>query len=167
MNQRTESQIRRYRKELRAGLLALGAPLAVIGFWAVIAPHSWFDEFPGGGRHWVSAIGPYNEHLASDVGAFFLAISGLLVFAALVLERRLVQAALGTLLVYSVPHLIYHITELDAYGTQDKILNLISLSLIVVLPLVMLALAREKVQAGPAVTAPAMKTKGEVTYGTR
>ena len=62
----------------------------------------------------MSAIGPYNEHLASDVGAFFLAIGGLLIFAAMVLERRLVQMALGALLVYSVPHLAYHLTELDA-----------------------------------------------------
>ena len=166
MSQPAGNLIERYRKEFRAALVALGAPLALIGAWALFAPQSWFDDFPGGGRHWVSAIGPYNEHLASDVGAFFLAIGGLLVFAAIVLERRLVQAALGALLVYSVPHLVYHLTELDAYGTQDKILNMISLSSIVVLPLVMLALTREKVQSGTTVATPGVKTKGEVTYGT-
>jgi hypothetical protein len=167
MNEMADGGIRRYRRELRAGLVALAAPLAPLGVWAVVAPHSWFDDFPGGGRHWVSAIGPYNEHLATDVGAFFLAISGLLLFAAVFLERRLVQAALGALLLYSVPHLVYHLTELDAYGTLDKVLNVITLSLIVVVPILMLPLTREKTQAGAAPAEPAMKTKGEVTYGTR
>jgi hypothetical protein len=145
--------IRRYRTEFRAVLVALGAPLVALGAWAVFAPRSWFDEFPGGGRHWVSALGPYNEHLSTDVGAFFLAIGGLLFFAAFVLERRVVQAALGALLVYSIPHLVWHLGELDPYETLDKVLNVISLSLLVVVPVVMLLLLG--------------KTKGEVTYGTR
>ena len=167
MNQGESSGLVRYRKEFRAVLIALGAPLVALGAWAVFAPQSWFDDFPGGGRHWVSAIGPYNEHLASDVGAFFLAIGGLLVFAAIVLERRLVQGALGALLVFSTPHLIYHLTELEVYGTLDKVLNLISLSALVVVPLIMLPLTREKVQSGAPSAAPAPTTKGEVTYGTR
>jgi len=166
MNQRTDIGINRYRTELRAGLVALGAPLVPLGLWALLAPSSWFDDFPGGGRHWVSALGPYNEHLTSDVGAFFLAIGALQFFAAVVLERRLVQAALGALLVYSIPHLVWHLTELDAYGTLDKVLNLLSLIAIVVVPLLMLPLTRAKVQGDIAV-APAVKPKGEVTYGTR
>lgn len=145
--------IQRYRKEFRAVLIALGAPLVALGAWAVFAPRSWFDDFPGGGRHWVSALGPYNEHLSTDVGAFFLAIGGLLFFAAVVLERRLVQAALGAVLVYSIPHLVWHLGELGPYETLDKVLNVISLSLLVVVPVVMLLLLG--------------KTKGEVTYGTR
>jgi hypothetical protein len=145
--------IPRYRKEFRLTLLALGIPQLALGVWAVLAPRSWFDDFPGGGHHWVSALGPYNEHLSTDVGAFFLAIGGLLAFAAVVLERRAIQMALGATLVYSIPHLIWHLGELDPYDTQDKILNVISLSLLVVVPIVMLLLLS--------------RTKGEVTYGTR
>ena len=140
-------------EEFRLALVALGAPLLALGAWAVFAPRSWFDDFPGGGRHWVSPLGPYNEHLATDVGAFFLAIGGLLIFAAVVLERRAIQMALGALLVYSIPHLIWHLGELDPYEDLDKVLNVISLGLIVVVPIVMLFLLRQ--------------TKGEVTYGTR
>lgn len=139
--------------EFRLGLVALGAPLLALGAWAVLAPRSWFDDFPGGGRHWVSALGPYNEHLATDVGAFFLAIGGLLIFAAVVLERRAIQMALGALLVFSIPHLVWHLGELGPYDTLDKVLNVISLSLLVVVPIVMLLLLRQ--------------TKSEVTYGTR
>jgi hypothetical protein len=139
--------------EFRLGLVALGAPLLALGAWAVLAPRSWFDDFPGGGRHWVSALGPYNEHLATDVGAFFLAIGGLLIFAAVVLERRAIQMALGGLLVFSIPHLVWHLGELGPYDTLDKVLNVISLSLLVVVPIVMLLLLRQ--------------TNSEVTYGTR
>ena len=139
--------------EFRLGLVALGAPLLALGAWAVLAPRSWFDDFPGGGRHWVSALGPYNEHLATDVGAFFIAIGGLLIFAAVVLERRAIQMALGALLVFSIPHLVWHLGELGPYDTLDKVLNVISLSLLVVVPIVMLLLLRQ--------------TNSEVTYGTR
>jgi hypothetical protein len=167
MSQSQGNRIERYRTEVRATMVALGAPLVLLGGWAVIAPRSWFDDFPGLGRHWVSALGPYNEHLATDVGSFFLAIGGLVVVAAFVLERRLVQAALGALLVYSMPHLIYHLTELGPYSTSDKILNLVSLGLLVVIPLGLLAVTREKAQAGPLLQTPGMQTKREVTYGTR
>jgi len=40
----------------------------LVGFWALLAPRSFYDDFPGGGRSWVSALPPYNEHLVRDVG---------------------------------------------------------------------------------------------------
>jgi hypothetical protein len=145
--------IERHRTEFRVALIALAAPNLALGAWAVLAPHSWFDDFPGGGRHWVSALGPYNEHLSTDVGAFFLAMGALLLFAGIVLDRLLVQAALGALLVFSVPHLVWHLGDLGPYNTLDTILNVISLSLLVVVPIALLLMLRQK--------------KGEVTYGTR
>ena len=38
------------------------------GLWATLSPRSFYDEFPGGGRAWVAADGPYNEHLVRDFG---------------------------------------------------------------------------------------------------
>jgi hypothetical protein len=145
--------IDRYRREFRITLIALALPNLLLGAWAVLAPHSWFDDFPGGGRHWVSALGPYNEHLSTDVGAFFLAMGALLLFAGIVLDRLLIQAALGALLIFSVPHLIWHLGDLGPYGTLDTVLNVITLSLLVVVPIVLLLMLRQ--------------TKGEVTHGTR
>jgi hypothetical protein len=153
MNPEAPAKIGRYRTEFRVALIALAAPNLALGAWAVLAPHSWFDDFPGGGRHWVSALGPYNEHLSTDVGAFFLAMGVLLLFAGIALDRLLVQAALGALLVFSVPHLIWHLGELGPYGTLDTVLNVFSLSLLVVVPIILLLMLRN--------------TKGEVTYGTR
>jgi hypothetical protein len=80
-------------------------------------------------------------------------MGGLLILAGVVLDRLLVQAALGALLVFSIPHLIWHLGELGPYETLDKVLNVISLSLLVVVPIVLLLMLRQ--------------TKGEVTYGTR
>ena len=77
-------------------LVALGAPLLAargMGGGRSAAPGSTTSRAAGatGCRRSV----PYNEHLATDVGAFFLAIGGLLIFAAVVLERRAIQMALG------------------------------------------------------------------------
>ena len=59
------------------GYLALSS--LQIGAWALFAPRSFYDGFPGAGRSWVSVDGPYNEHLVRDVGALNLAIAVLLV----------------------------------------------------------------------------------------
>ena len=80
-------------------MLLLAATPLVVGVWALLLPRSFYDDFPSEGRDWVSALGPYDEHLVRDVGALNLALCALLVFAAVVLEKRLVQAALVAWLV--------------------------------------------------------------------
>src|SRR3972149_11848600 len=121
------------------GLLALAA--ANVGVWALAAPRSFYDDFPGGGRSWVSALPPYNEHLVRDVGGLNLALALLLVWAAVALERRLVQVALAAALVYAVPHFIFHVSNLDNLSTGDQVGQTVSLTLAVLLPLALLPLA--------------------------
>src|SRR3954447_16553540 len=84
----------RERVLLRAGLAGLALASALVGIWATLAPRSFYDDFPGGGRHWVSALGPYDEHLVRDYAAANLGFLALAIFAAVVLDRRLVQGAL-------------------------------------------------------------------------
>ena len=81
---------------LRGGLLFLAATPLLGGLWALILPRSFYDDFPLPGSDWVSTLGPYNEHLIRDYGALNLALAILLVAAALLLERRVVQVALVT-----------------------------------------------------------------------
>ncbi|MEV0340399.1 hypothetical protein AB0H49_15340 [Nocardia sp. NPDC050713] len=81
---------------------------AVIGLWAVLAPHSWYTSFPGFGMHWIAVDGPYNHHLAGDVGAFFLALAAVSGFALWRGGSALSQAAGLGWLVFATPHLIYH-----------------------------------------------------------
>ncbi len=126
---------------LRPGLLLLAAAPLVVGAWALLAPRSFFEGFPAAGRHWVSALGPYNEHLVRDVGALNLALAALLLWAALSLDRRLVRVSLVAWLVYAVPHFIFHLSELGALSPLDDLANAVVLGLAVLLPLVLLALS--------------------------
>jgi hypothetical protein len=126
---------------LRGGLLILAAASLAVGLWALPAPRSFYDDFPMGGRGWVSTLGPYNEHLVRDVGALNLALGVLLLLAAALLERRLVQVSLVAYLVYAVPHFIFHLTTGHAFPLLDNFANLVTLGLAVLLPLVLLAFA--------------------------
>ncbi len=44
------------RLAVRAGLALLGAGQAVTASWALLAPRAFYDDFPGGGLAWVSAL---------------------------------------------------------------------------------------------------------------
>jgi hypothetical protein len=75
-------------------MLALAALVSVqLGLWAAPAPRSFYDDFPGGGRSWVSADGPYNEHLVRDFGSLNLAIAVVLAVAAWTTLPTLVRTA--------------------------------------------------------------------------
>ena len=97
---------------VRLGVSLLMAPALVVGVWALLLPRSFYEDFPAAGRHWVSALGPYNEHLVRNVGALNLALGALLALAAILPEQRLTQAALGAWLVYALAHFLFHATEL-------------------------------------------------------
>lgn len=140
-------------RTMRIGLSVLAVSQAAVALWALFAPRAFYDDFPGGGSHWVSALGPYNEHLVRDVGASFTALLVLLVLAAIFLERRLVQAALVAWLVYAIPHLGYHLTTTEAYSTGDNVASLAGLALQAGLPLALLGLTFRRGE-GAAATEP-------------
>jgi hypothetical protein len=114
-------------------LLVLAALGAYVGVWAYFLTSSWYRAFPGLGLHWLPVLGPYNEHLSKDVGALYLALMVLSACAAYGAGDRRLTAVTGlTWLVFSVPHLVYHVRHLDMYGTTDQVLNLVSLGFFVV-----------------------------------
>ena len=123
------------RTRLRVGIAVLAVTPALVGIWASVTPRGFHDDFPGGGHSWVSAVGAYNEHLIRDVGALYLGSLVLLGFAFAWLERRLVQAALVSYLVASVPHTIYHATALENLPTGDAVAQMTGLVLTTLLPL--------------------------------
>ena len=114
----------------------------VTGLWAAVAPRSFYDSFPGGsGLHWVSADGPYNRHLVSDVGSMYLALAALTVAA---LGRPTLARLAGVVwLVFSVPHWLYHSVHLGLYGTRDQVLNEVALVGVVLLA-ALLCVPRER-----------------------
>lgn len=120
------------------GLLALTG--LVLGVWAAFDPHGFFADFPGGGRHWVSADGPYNEHLVRDFGSLNLGLAAVALVALWRPVRELCIAVGLANIVYQAPHLVYHLRHLDLYDTADKIGNVASLGAGLVLPVVLVAL---------------------------
>jgi hypothetical protein len=109
---------------------ALGVPQLAIGLWALFAARSWFDDFPGIGPALVAAEPPFNRHLATDVGAAFVATGIALVLAAVVFATRdAMRLALVTYLAFAVPHTVYHAThEAAGLSTAADAFNVFLLS---------------------------------------
>jgi hypothetical protein len=123
---------------VRVLLALMAVSSGFVGAWALLAPRSFYEDFPGGGRHWVSADGPYNEHLVRDVGGLNLALTVVVVVAAIALGRVLVRTAAVATLVFAIPHFAYHSAHTDLYETSDSVASLFSLGLAIVLPIVVL-----------------------------
>lgn len=137
------------RAATRLVLGILAAVQATDGLYALLAPRSFYDDFPVG-RGWVEALPAYSEHLVRDVGALFLATAVVLAAAAIWLERRLVLVALVSFLVFSVPHTIYHLFNLEGISTGDAIAEAVLLILTVLAPLALLvAMLRPPPRANP------------------
>ena len=126
------------RQRIRAGLVFLAAGQGISGIWALAAPRSFYDDFPGAGLGWVVAIPKYSEHLVRDVGAFNLAFAFLFLWVAAGLDRTAVRGALLAWLVFAIPHLVFHLFHLDALSSNSKIIQLIALGITVLLPIALL-----------------------------
>lgn len=140
----------------RAVLGALAAVQLIDGLYALLAPRSFYGDFPLG-RGWVEALPAYNEHLVRDVGGLFLATGVALAAAAWFLERRLVGVALVSFLAFSVPHFIFHTLNLEPYSTGDAIGNVVTLLFTVLAPVALLVLMG---RAGAGAQKPPTSTTG-------
>lgn len=126
---------------VRLGLAVLGIGQGATALFALLAPRSFYTDFPVAGAHWVSSAGPYDEHLIRDYGASFLALSVLALVAAWLGERRLVQVALAVWVVAAVPHLVFHVAHAGRPGGASGAASIATLALNAVLPLLLLVLA--------------------------
>ncbi|HEY2206338.1 MAG TPA: hypothetical protein VGH99_17870 [Pseudonocardia sp.] len=114
-----------------------------VGFWALCAPRLWQEAFPGFGLRWLPVLGPYNEHLSRDVGALYLALGALTAGAAVRAgDRYLVRLTGAVWLVFSVPHLVFHVVHLDVYGPLDRVLNVLGLGWFVLVGALLLSARR-------------------------
>ncbi|GIH09904.1 hypothetical protein Rhe02_79710 [Rhizocola hellebori] len=129
---------------LRLGLALLAAFHLLFGVPAVVAPHWYFDHFPGAGHQWTAAYPPYNEHLMTDVGAAFTALGVLLAMAAVMADRRVTNVVLIGLLVFSALHLAYHTGRHGNMHGGELLASLASLAAGVLGPLALLWLNRRR-----------------------
>ena len=146
------STVTRHGFAVRAVLVGLGAVQVVDGLYALLAPASFYGDFPLG-RGWVAAIPAYNEHLVRDVGSLFLATGAVLIAAAWTMQRRLVIVAAASYLLFAIPHATYHFFNLGPYSTFDAIGNVVTLLATVLLPIWILIVLRHG--GAPARPAPA------------
>jgi hypothetical protein len=108
----------------RIGLVLVALSQADVGIWGLVAPHSFFRGFPGGGHRWVAGLGTYNEHLIRDYAASEVGFAVLLIGAAIWFSRRVVLLAGIAFLAGTLPHFIYHLTTTDSFSTTDNIASL-------------------------------------------
>lgn len=100
----------------RVILVIVGLIDGATGMWALVDPQGWFDKFPGFGHHWVSGQGgAFNEHLASDAGAGFLAVGIVVVVGALIGSPLAMRLAALALLAHALPHFLFHLAHSPAH----------------------------------------------------
>jgi hypothetical protein len=127
-------------------LLAITA--AVVGVWAAAFPVSFYTDFPSPGRHWVSALGPYNEHLVRDVGGLYLALLVLSVWVWRRPTRDGLRMAGGAWLIFNSVHFLWHMLHLGVFPTIDRIGNAVTLGGVLILSLLLLLPDRTPAAAG-------------------
>jgi hypothetical protein len=111
---------------------------AAVAIPAVVAPRAFYENFPFGAS-WVSMLPPFNAHLISDVGGFYLGFTLLFAWAAITLQRALVVPLCLAWSAAAVIHFIYHATHLDGWDTGDAIAQTVSLALVLTAPLIAIA----------------------------
>jgi hypothetical protein len=129
---------------MRVLLAALAVSAAYPGAWATLAPRSFFDEFPGAGRHWTAELPAYSEHLVTDVGAFYLGFALLLAWAAWRPSRELIVPVCSAFALFSAIHLAWHSAHLDGFDTGDAVLQTASLAAVLAASLGAVALANRR-----------------------
>jgi hypothetical protein len=130
----------------RVLLVLVGLIDAATGGWALVDPRGWWDKFPGFGHHLVSGQGgSFNEHLASDAGAGFLAVGVILVVGALIGSPLAVRLAALALLVHALPHFLFHATHSPAALSKgDKAIGIYALLAEAIIGAVALVAARPR-----------------------
>lgn len=99
-----------------AALGYLGLTSLFVGLWAQGLPRAFYDHFPGVGI-WVAGDGPYNEHLVRDVGGLNLSLA-VVVWLAWRQPAQFPLSGIGwAVLVYGVPHLLYHAAHLHTLAS--------------------------------------------------
>jgi hypothetical protein len=126
----------------RACLTIVALAQAEIGVWGLVSPHSLYTSYPGGGHRWISALGPYNEHLVRDFAAMELGFAVLLLAAAIWFGQRLVLVAGTAFLVATLPHFAYHLTTTDSFSATDNAASLVGFGIEIALVVAAMLAAR-------------------------
>lgn len=127
----------------KISLWYLALNFLIPGVWALFHPQGFYQNFPLPGHAWVASDGPYNEHLLRDFGGLQLGLAVLVLFCLFRPQEVGVRVTAVVLLCFGVPHLIYHIGHVEAFGQPlDMVAAILLLALQVMLPLLLLVHAQ-------------------------
>ena len=121
-----------------------------VGVWAAFLPTEFYESFPGLGLGpWVAVDGPFNEHLVRDVGALYLGLAVAGFYAASTATAQAGRAVAVAWIVFSIPHLAYHLGHLEGLDALNVAVEIVSLSSTIVLaaPLLLPVRAKEDSRA--------------------
>ena len=136
-------------KPIKLLLLYLIIANGIPGIWALFFPHFFYTSFPhlGFGFHWIDSMGPFNDHFIRDIGAFFCALASLSIYTLFRFEEGTTRLTAYGNIVFSLPHLIYHILMIDMFVTMmDKVVGITSLAMAVIVPVLILIMAGKSFQ---------------------
>jgi hypothetical protein len=124
------------RARVLGGLLTvLAAYAGVIGGYAVLAPHAFYVNAVG-----VDLLGPYNQHLATDVGGLYLGFALLFAWAAITLGPELGRAAAAAFALVQAIHLGYHLAHLEPFTVARGVEEIAALLPLLALPVLVVIL---------------------------
>ncbi len=133
-------------KTVRVALAYLCVIGFLVGAWALGFPLAFYEAFPGFGHAWVSADGPYNEHLVRDVGALNVS-TGVVAGVGLIRPALVAPFTVGVAtLVYNLSHFIYHLSKLRLYSPVDQAGNVIALGSALIASLVLVVCGRRAIR---------------------
>lgn len=119
---------------------------SAVGIWAAFLPVEFYESFPGLGLGpWVAVDGPYNEHLVRDVGALYLGLAVAGFYAATTIGVQASRAVGIAWIVFSLPHLAYHLGHLEGFDALNIAVEIVSLSSTIVLAMPLLLPARPRI----------------------
>jgi hypothetical protein len=118
---------------IRIGVAVLGCISVGAGLWAMVAPHSFYDQ--------AATYPPYNRHFIHDIGAFQIGLGGCLL-AALAIRDALLVVLIGNSL-GAVAHFVGHIADRSMGGSSSDPFTFGGLAIV----MVALTLARWRTMA--------------------
>jgi hypothetical protein len=117
-------------------LRLLAVSCLLTGAYALGAPHSFYRHVIG-----VHLLGPYNEHLLSDVGGFYLGFALVFAIAVRAPAPELVRASCAGFAVTQGAHFIWHALNLEPLTLGQGAAQTVLLALFLALPLGVLYLS--------------------------
>ncbi len=131
----------------RVLLVVFGLVELPVGLWPLLSPTGFYQDFPGLRHGWVAMDGPFNEHLIRDFGGLTLALSALLIGAAVIGTTPVARLAAVAALLFGAPHFFYHLGHVDHFERVDQILIIATTGLAAVVPLVLLLIPGRRVSS--------------------